>query len=205
MTSRRQATLYLSLPDSTAIESLRARFNRAQFELIRAHVTLYAPSMSTDGLTLFWFRPKRANVLDGDLWTASRATKNEPFSGSHSLGSQINTDASEQHPFVSADGLVLFFDRGTPDSRLWQSRRKTTDDAFTSATLVPLPESWQQRCAYAPSLTSDGKLLVFSSNVVPGKEGFETGELWITKLAKRRSNSVAIETQPARGVALTAK
>ena len=40
MTSRRQATLYLSLPDSTIIESLRSRFNRVQFELIRAHVTL---------------------------------------------------------------------------------------------------------------------------------------------------------------------
>ncbi len=40
MTSRRQATLYLPLPDSTAIESLRARFNRLQFGLIRAHVTL---------------------------------------------------------------------------------------------------------------------------------------------------------------------
>ena len=40
MTSRRQATLYLSLPDSTVIESLRSRFNRVQFELIRTHVTL---------------------------------------------------------------------------------------------------------------------------------------------------------------------
>ena len=40
MTTRRQATLYLPLPDSTAIESLRSRFNRVQFELIRAHVTL---------------------------------------------------------------------------------------------------------------------------------------------------------------------
>ena len=40
MTSRHQATLYLSLPDSTIIESLRSRFNRVQFELIRAHVTL---------------------------------------------------------------------------------------------------------------------------------------------------------------------
>ncbi len=40
MTARRQATLYLPLPDSTAIESLRSRFNPVQFELIRAHVTL---------------------------------------------------------------------------------------------------------------------------------------------------------------------
>ncbi len=43
MTTRRQATLYLPLPDSTAIESLRSRFNRVQFELIRAHVTIVHP------------------------------------------------------------------------------------------------------------------------------------------------------------------
>ena len=40
MTSQRQATLYLPLTDSTAIESVRSRFNRVQFDLIRAHVTL---------------------------------------------------------------------------------------------------------------------------------------------------------------------
>ncbi len=40
MTKRRQATLYLPLPHSDRIESLRSQFNRHQFELIRAHVTL---------------------------------------------------------------------------------------------------------------------------------------------------------------------
>lgn len=40
MTLRRQATLYLPLPHCVQVESLRSRFNRAQFELIRAHVTL---------------------------------------------------------------------------------------------------------------------------------------------------------------------
>ena len=40
MANRRQATLYLSAPGSTAVESIRSRFNRVQFDLIRAHVTL---------------------------------------------------------------------------------------------------------------------------------------------------------------------
>ncbi len=40
MTIRRQATLYLPLPSSTFVESIRARFNRVQFDLIKAHVTL---------------------------------------------------------------------------------------------------------------------------------------------------------------------
>ena len=40
MAIRRQATLYLPTPSSTAVESIRSRFNRAQFDMIRAHVTL---------------------------------------------------------------------------------------------------------------------------------------------------------------------
>lgn len=37
---RRQATLYLPPPHREPIEVLRARYNPAQFALIRAHVTL---------------------------------------------------------------------------------------------------------------------------------------------------------------------
>ncbi len=40
MTIRRQATLYLPLPSSTFVESIRARVNRVQFDLIKAHITL---------------------------------------------------------------------------------------------------------------------------------------------------------------------
>ena len=40
MAVRRQATLYLPSPLSAIVESIRSRFNRAQFDLIRAHVTL---------------------------------------------------------------------------------------------------------------------------------------------------------------------
>lgn len=40
MTSRRQATLYLPLPEAAAIERLRSAYNPVQHGLIRAHVTL---------------------------------------------------------------------------------------------------------------------------------------------------------------------
>lgn len=40
MAVRRQATLYLPSPLSKNVESIRSRFNREQFDLIRAHVTL---------------------------------------------------------------------------------------------------------------------------------------------------------------------
>ncbi len=40
MASRRQATLFVPLPFSAAMESIRSRFNSSQFGIIRAHVTL---------------------------------------------------------------------------------------------------------------------------------------------------------------------
>ncbi len=40
MLVRRQATLFVSSQDRTAVETVRARFNPIQFGLIRAHVTL---------------------------------------------------------------------------------------------------------------------------------------------------------------------
>ena len=40
MAVRRQATLYLPSPLRKNVESIRSRFNREQFDLIRAHVTL---------------------------------------------------------------------------------------------------------------------------------------------------------------------
>lgn len=40
MVIRRQATLFVPPPFDAAIESIRSRFNPAQFRLIRAHVTL---------------------------------------------------------------------------------------------------------------------------------------------------------------------
>ncbi|MEP7384375.1 MAG: 2'-5' RNA ligase family protein [Gemmatimonadota bacterium] len=77
MSTRRQATLFLVPPVDAAIESLRARFNRAQFDLIRAHVTLCREDevrdwralearlrrLSTIEVTLAFERPRR----DGHL------------------------------------------------------------------------------------------------------------------------------------------
>lgn len=138
----------------------------------------YAPSMSRDGITLYWFRPNPSNVFNGDLWTAVRANEDADFTDSKKLNAIINTDASEQHPFPTADGLRLLFDRGTPEPRLWEAIRDDVRGDFNKVIRVGLPETWRDKCAYAPSMTADGKLLVFTSNRIPGKEGFESGELW---------------------------
>jgi serine/threonine protein kinase len=138
----------------------------------------YAASMTQDKLTVFWFRPHSANAYDGEIWTAVRSSMLEEFGSARLLGSGINTMASEQHPCVSDNGLLLTFDRGTPDPRLWQSRRDRTTDEFGEAYPLDFSGVSPDKNAYCPTLTADGNLMIFTSNEVPGREGFETGELW---------------------------
>ncbi len=145
---------------------------------INSHIAEYAASMTPDKLTVFWFRPNSTNSYDGEIWTASRSSTSDDFSSARLLGSGINTLASEQHPCISENGLLLTFDRGTPEPRLWQARRDSTTEDFGDAYPVIFLGELNEKNAYGPSLTSDCELMIFTSNVVPGKEGFETGELW---------------------------
>ncbi len=138
----------------------------------------YGPSMSLDRLNLYWFRPKPSNSYDGDLWFSVRSNKESEFQSANRLNALINTEASEQHPFPTSDGLRLLFDRGTPDPRLWEASREDVNGDFNKVSRIALPDTWRERCAYAPSMTTDGQLLVFTSNRIAGKEGFDSGELW---------------------------
>lgn len=147
-------------------------------EAVSSNVTEYAPSMSGDATMLAIFRPNSNNPYNGDLWIAARETPTDEWDPAIRLGDSINTLESEQHPFLTANGLGVYFDRGTPDPRLWYSQRSTSGDPFETADPVLMPASWRDRNAYAPSITTDGRVLVFTSNVEPGKEGFNTGELW---------------------------
>ena len=84
------------------------------------------PSISADGLTLFWSdhfydlgagsRPVRSGGSGlTDLWCASRASRQDPFGETVNLGSPINTGSHDSWPRVSprwpADGSVIYFSR----------------------------------------------------------------------------------------------
>ncbi|MBI4582677.1 MAG: PD40 domain-containing protein, partial [Planctomycetes bacterium] len=86
--------------------------------------TIYAesaPSISADGLTLFWsdsidgFDPRPGGKGGTDIWCATRATRDEPFGKAVNLGSPINTGAEEYFPRISPrwpeDGSIIYFTR----------------------------------------------------------------------------------------------
>ena len=142
----------------------------------------FAPCISRDGLQMFWFHESPDFIDNADIWTATRATASDTFSSIRRLSDAVNSATNEQHPYLTADGATLYFDRGTPEPRLWHAHRDPPTGDFSQAVRVALPESWNDINAYAPTLTSDGQLLLFTSNEVPGKQGFETGVLWQSRL-----------------------
>lgn len=70
-----------------------------------------APSISGDGLALY-FHSDRAGGYGGyDLWVCDRDSVNESFGAPKNLGPEINGDAQERYPALSPDGTALLYSR----------------------------------------------------------------------------------------------
>ncbi|MHC4497741.1 MAG: TolB family protein, partial [Planctomycetota bacterium] len=67
-----------------------------------------SPCISPDGLTLFFGSARPCGFGDIDIWMATRATVNAPWSEAVNLGPGVNTLFLESHPSISPDGSVLY-------------------------------------------------------------------------------------------------
>jgi hypothetical protein len=81
------------------------------------------PSVSADGLTLF-FHSSRNNATSGyDLFVSTRENPAASFGPAVALGPDINTTLTEVSPFVTADGKSLYFERddGTNPAQIFRA------------------------------------------------------------------------------------
>ncbi|MBN1974537.1 MAG: PD40 domain-containing protein [Sedimentisphaerales bacterium] len=69
----------------------------------------YQPSISTDGLTLFFVstRPGGFGPVD-DIYVSTRASVSDPWGLPVNLGPMINTPAEDFTPWISVDGSILY-------------------------------------------------------------------------------------------------
>ena len=76
------------------------------------------PTISKDGLSLY-FQSNRPNGFGGtDIWVSERAAVTDDWGAPQNLGPAINTSANEAAPTLSIDGHRMYFqsDRADPDS-----------------------------------------------------------------------------------------
>jgi len=141
------------------------------------------PSISADGLVLFFMSGRAGGLGGDDLWFTSRATKNDPWDSPVNLGATINSSLNEACPDISADGRMLFFSDhmlgpfrpgGYGGQDIWITTRATTNNPWGEPmNLGPVINSsdWE----FSPNISADGSTLYFAS-MPPGGTG--NADIW---------------------------
>lgn len=145
-------------------------------------------SITADGLELFFGRRQGSGL---SLWSAKRATREEPWGEPVSLGAHVNSSGNDCASNISADGLVLCFSshpawtvrpsgRGGPD--IWVTRRSSRNAPW-GPPWNPGPPLSTTYFESNPSISADGRWLYFSDywwnsqqECRPG--GYGSDDLW---------------------------
>ena len=142
------------------------------------------PSLASDGLSLYFASDRPGGAGGADLWIARRTAVAASFELPTNLGRNVNSDANESAPDISADGLVLVFDSDRPGGSgsydLWITTRSTTDLPFgTPGNLGPGVNSGESEGH--PHLSADGLRLYFQGR---GPGGFGDADVWMAIRAR---------------------
>ena len=141
----------------------------------------WMPSISADGLSLYFSSRRGGGLGAEDIYVTTRATTSDPWGEPVNLGPPVNTSNWEQGPSISADGLTLFFSSynrpgGSGGDDIYVTTRATTDDPWgTPVNLGPKVNSSAHD--WAPSISVDGLELFFGSKRSGGYGGYD---LWVT-------------------------
>ncbi len=138
----------------------------------------WGPDISADGLSLYFNSTRVGGYGTGsksNIWMATRATKDNPWSGPVNLGANVNGSGGAWAPSISTDGLTLVFCRGL--SNIWATTRKSVDDDWGPAVKLGFnPPAGQWNQFFAPALSPDGSALCFRASL--GWGGYGAGDFW---------------------------
>ena len=141
--------------------------------------------ISPEGLELYFMSTRSGGYGYDDLWVTTRATRNDPWENPVNLGPTVNSGAREGYPFISADGLTLFFSEeidapfrtgGFGRGDMWMSKRTSVSEPWGApVNLGPIVNS--PSYDGGPRITPDGSTLYFCS-ARPGSLGGSYGDIY---------------------------
>jgi len=146
-----------------------------------------SPSVSADGLELYFSSNRPDGFGGNDIWVARRPTKYGKWGKPVNLGSAVNSSSDEITQEISYDGLEIYFESDRPgglgSDDLWVAKRATKRDEWATAVWLgpTLNTSGMEHC---PNISSDGLTLFF--DLTPA--GKKIGDLMVTRRATINSD-----------------
>ena len=125
------------------------------------------PSISLDGLTLYFASNRSEGEGRFDLYQATRSTVKDTFGEVMNLGPAVNTEFAERGPDISPDGLTLYFTSNDPAGEggddIYAATRVSLTEPFTNVTNLG-PGINGSSHEFDPSVSSDGLFMFFSDS-----------------------------------------
>jgi len=144
------------------------------------------PSISSDGLSLYFGSQRPSGYGGADIWVATRTTVSDPWEKAVNLGPIVNTEADDTDVCISADGLSLYIDSfregGHGGIDLWVATRETPSDAWQEPVNLGTAVNGSSGDS-APSISADGRVLFFSDFFGPRPGGQGNADIWMTMRA----------------------
>jgi len=137
----------------------------------------WAPSLSADGLELYFHSDRLGGYGSNNIWVTKRETADsEWWSTPKNLGPTVNSLGAGM-PNISADGLELYFGSprpgGSGSADLWMTTRKTKEHDWETPVNLGSTINSSSADSY-PCISSNGLELYFTSN----RDDWKT---WVTK------------------------
>lgn len=136
------------------------------------------PHVTRDGRFLYFTSDRPNGYGASDLWMAEWDPAHDNWSQPENLGETVNGPGHDYWPWVSNDGLTLFFyserEGGHGNGDLWVTTRPTPDSKWTEPVSLDAPVNSASLDA-APCLSDNGLELFFTSM----RDG--RPDLWVSK------------------------
>jgi len=152
--------------------------------IINTSVVDGCPSISTDGLSLYFSSTRAVGYGSWDIWLTTRATLEDEWGEPRNLGPNVNSSSADAAPTISVDGLTLYFASSRPGGLstddFWVVRRQTVDDDWGPAENLGLPIS-SPYDEWTSEITADGLMFVFSDAFIPRPDGLGNSDIYMSR------------------------
>jgi Tol biopolymer transport system component len=138
------------------------------------------PSVTADGLSLFFNSQRSGGYGHYDVWVSTRQTTADPWGEPVNLGPTINTSSLDGCTIISPDGLTLYFASNRPGGYggwdIYATTRASMADPWSTPTNLGPPFN-SSASDSGISVTADGLTAFFDSN---RPDGFGNSDIYMS-------------------------